>query len=61
MKQRKIAVVGIGATGTVLAAALLGKYPETVLVGRDPGAGDITGATTVTANLGGGATNGMVR
>lgn len=41
MKKRKIAVVGIGATGTVLAAALLGKYPETVLVGRDPGAGDI--------------------
>ena len=34
-----IAVVGVGATGTVLAAALLGKFPETVLVGRNPGAG----------------------
>jgi 2-dehydropantoate 2-reductase len=31
--------VGVGATGTVLAASLLGKYPETVLVGRNPGAG----------------------
>ena len=40
MKQLNIAVVGIGATGTVLAAALLGKYPATVLVGRNPGAGD---------------------
>ena len=40
MKRQNIAVVGIGATGTVLAAALLGKYPETVLVGRNPGAGD---------------------
>jgi len=38
MKQRNIAVVGVGATGTVLAAALLGQYPETVLVGRNPGA-----------------------
>ena len=39
MGQYNIAVVGVGATGTVLAAALLGKYPETVLVGRNPGAG----------------------
>ncbi len=39
MGQHKIAVVGVGATGTVLAAALLGKYPETVLVGRNPAAG----------------------
>ena len=34
MESHKIAVVGIGATGTVLAAALLSKYPETLLVGR---------------------------
>ena len=34
MEKPKIAVVGIGATGSVLAAALLCKYPETVLVGR---------------------------
>ena len=33
MQQNKIAIVGIGATGTVLAAALLSKYPDTVLVG----------------------------
>ena len=39
MAQLNIAVVGVGATGTVLAAVLLGKYPETVLVGRQPGAG----------------------
>jgi 2-dehydropantoate 2-reductase len=31
-----IAVVGIGATGSVLAAALLGRFPETFLVGRRP-------------------------
>ncbi len=36
MKQPKIAIVGLGATGTVLAAAILSKYPETVLVGRSP-------------------------
>jgi 2-dehydropantoate 2-reductase len=40
MKQPNIAVVGLGATGTVLAAALLGKYPQTVIVGRKPGVGD---------------------
>ena len=34
MKARRMAVVGLGATGTVLAAALLSKYPETVLVVR---------------------------
>ena len=39
MKQHNIAVVGVGATGTVLAAALLGKYPETILVGRNPDSG----------------------
>ncbi len=41
MEQQKIAVVGVGATGTVLAAALLGEYPETVLVGRNAEAGAI--------------------
>lgn len=41
MQQPKIAVVGVGATGTVLAAAILDKYPETVLVGRNPMAGEI--------------------
>jgi 2-dehydropantoate 2-reductase len=41
MEPHNIAVVGIGATGTVLAAALLGKYPQTVLVGRNPGASAI--------------------
>jgi 2-dehydropantoate 2-reductase len=40
MGQSRIAIVGVGATGTVLAAALLGKYPETVLVGRNPVAGE---------------------
>jgi len=39
MKQHHIAVVGLGATGTVLAAALLGKNPETILVGRNPDSG----------------------
>ena len=36
MAGRRIAVIGIGATGSVLAAALLSKYPETLLVGRNP-------------------------
>jgi 2-dehydropantoate 2-reductase len=31
-----MAVIGPGATGLVLAAALLDKYPETYLVGRNP-------------------------
>ncbi len=35
-----MAVVGIGATGTVLAAALLSKYPETYLIGRTPDLGE---------------------
>jgi 2-dehydropantoate 2-reductase len=38
MGQYNIAVLGVGATGTVLAAAMLAKYPETVLVGRNQGA-----------------------
>ncbi|MBW2412134.1 MAG: 2-dehydropantoate 2-reductase [Deltaproteobacteria bacterium] len=36
MAENRMAVVGVGATGSVLAAALLSKYPETVLVGRRP-------------------------
>ena len=40
MEQHNIAVVGVGATGTVLAAVLLSKYPETVLVGRNPNVGE---------------------
>jgi len=40
MGQLNIAVIGVGATGTVLAAALLQKYPETVLVGRNPALGE---------------------
>jgi 2-dehydropantoate 2-reductase len=40
MKDLKTAIVGIGATGSVLAAALLSKYPETFLIGRRPELGD---------------------
>ncbi|MGD9033108.1 MAG: 2-dehydropantoate 2-reductase, partial [Desulfobacteraceae bacterium] len=32
MGDHKVAVVGIGATGAVVAAALLGRYPDSVLV-----------------------------
>jgi len=38
--EPKIAVVGVGATGAVLAAALLGQYPETILVDNRPGLGE---------------------
>lgn len=41
MEDHQMAVVGIGATGCVLSAALLGKYPETVLIGRSVEQGDI--------------------
>jgi 2-dehydropantoate 2-reductase len=34
MNKYKIAIVGLGATGTVLAAALVRKDPATILVGR---------------------------
>jgi len=40
MQDPKIAIVGIGATGSVLAAAVLDKYPETVLVVRNPDRSD---------------------
>jgi 2-dehydropantoate 2-reductase len=41
VQQPKISIVGIGATGTVLAAALLSKYPDSILVGRN----SVTGET----------------
>ena len=42
MDDLRIAVVGIGATGAVLAAALLKQYPETILVDPRPGlAGEV--------------------
>jgi 2-dehydropantoate 2-reductase len=37
MKDCRVAVVGIGATGAVLAAALLSRYPDSVLVDPKPG------------------------
>jgi len=40
MQGLKIAIVGIGATGSVLAAAILSKYPEAVLVVRNPDYGN---------------------
>jgi len=40
MGKHRMAIIGVGATGTVLAAAILSKYPETVLVGRNPAGGD---------------------
>ena len=40
MKKQRIAVVGIGATGAVLAAALLSRNPDTILVDPRPGLGD---------------------
>lgn len=40
MDDLKIAVVGVGATGAVLAAALLKQDPETVLVDPGPGLGE---------------------
>jgi 2-dehydropantoate 2-reductase len=39
MKGYQMAVVGIGAIGSVLAAALLSKHPETILVGHRPETG----------------------
>ena len=40
MKANRMAVIGIGATGTVLAAALLSRYPDTMLVGRTTDLGE---------------------
>ena len=39
MDDTRIAVVGIGATGAVLAAALLKQDPDTMLVDPRPGLG----------------------
>ena len=39
MENPRIAILGVGATGAVLAAALLCKVPETVLVDPAPGMG----------------------
>jgi len=36
MAEPRMAVLGIGATGTVLAAALLQKHPDTVLIASSP-------------------------
>jgi len=53
MHDNRMAVIGIGATGTVLAAVLLSKYPDTFLIGRKPGlkgihvSGEISCKTTV--------------
>lgn len=41
MEKFRIAVIGIGATGAVLAAALLSKDQETVLVDPAPGMGEV--------------------
>jgi len=40
MDDLRIAVVGVGATGAVLAAALIGQDPETMLVDPRPGLGE---------------------
>jgi len=40
MQDYRMAVIGIGATGTVLAAALLSRYPDTFLIGRTPDLGE---------------------
>ena len=40
MKDLRIAVVGIGATGSVLAAAMLSKDPDTILIDPRPGLGE---------------------
>ena len=40
MKDFRVAVIGIGATGTVLAAALLSRDPEIILIDPRPGLGE---------------------
>ncbi len=40
MDDPRIAVVGVGATGAVLAAALLDQHPDTMLVDPRPGVGE---------------------
>ena len=41
MENPRIAVLGIGATGATLAAALLSKEPKTILVDPAPGMGEV--------------------
>jgi 2-dehydropantoate 2-reductase len=48
MKAHKTALIGAGATGSVLAAALLSKYPDTIIVGRNPGWVDDMGDNGIT-------------
>ena len=43
MQDNRIAVIGIGATGTVLAAVLLREYPDTFLIGSTPDLGEKLG------------------
>ena len=43
MQDNRIAVIGIGATGTVLSAVLLRKYPDTFLIGSTPDLGEKLG------------------
>ena len=40
MENRRVAVLGVGATGATLAAALLSKDPETILIDPAPGVGE---------------------
>ena len=40
MQDNRMAVIGIGATGTVLAAALLQKFPDAFLIGSTPDLGE---------------------
>ncbi len=40
MQQPRIALIGVGATGMVLAAAILSRQPEAILVVRNTGAAD---------------------
>lgn len=44
MAGHRMAVVGIGATGSVVATFLLNKYPDTLLVGRNADLGDTLNA-----------------
>ena len=50
MTVYQMAVIGLGATGTVLAAALLGRYPQTFVVGRKPGLGRTLGEKGITVS-----------
>jgi 2-dehydropantoate 2-reductase len=47
MQDSRMAVVGVGATGTVLAAALLSKNPDTFLIGRTANSGETLRASGI--------------